>query len=106
MFGAGRAFARSWKPSNKEMPMATLSALPATTMTRASEYGDLLVRRVAASRNPVLIIVVAAAIILGLGFVAYLQVQCVSHGYRAFNAVANISWHGAVNATVKFTCVK
>ncbi|WP_146236384.1 hypothetical protein [Curtobacterium sp. MCBD17_023] len=79
-----------------------------TTLTAASRASmleeDLL--RVTASRNPVLIIVIAAAIIVGLGFIAYLQVQCMSHGYRAFNAVINVQWHGAVNATVKFSCVK
>lgn len=86
--------------------MTTLTNLPVSTLVRASSGADAVARRVAASRNPVLIIVVAAAIVLGLGFIAYLQVQCVSHGYRAFHAVANITWHGAVNATVKFSCVK
>jgi uncharacterized protein HemX len=86
--------------------MSTITTQPLTAVARASSAADLVVHRVTSSRNPVLIIVVAAAIILGLGFVAYLQVQCVSHGYRAFHAVANITWHGAVNATVKFSCVK
>lgn len=86
--------------------MSTLSTLPRTATTRARESADFVIQRVAASRNPVLIIVVAAAIILGLGFIAYLQVQCVSHGYRAFHAVASVTWHGSVNATVKFSCVK
>lgn len=86
--------------------MSTLSTLPLTAATRARESADVVLQRVTASRNPVLIIVVAAAIILGLGFIAYLQVQCVSHGYRAFHAVASVTWHGSVNATVKFSCIK
>jgi hypothetical protein len=86
--------------------MTTLTATPLATASRASMLEEDLLRRVTASRNPVLIIVIAAAIIVGLGFIAYLQVQCMSHGYRAFNAVINVQWHGAVNATVKFSCVK
>ncbi|WP_181439633.1 hypothetical protein [Curtobacterium sp. MCBD17_032] len=86
--------------------MTTLTTIPLAAAARASALDGDLMQRVTASRNPVLIIVIAAAIIVGLGFVAYLQVQCMSHGYRAFNAVVSVQWHGAVNATVKFSCVK
>ena len=81
-----------------------LSTLPATAASHALTVGDALSDRVTASKNPVLIIVVAAAIVLGLGLIAFLTASCISHGYRGFSAIVNVSWNNPLNATVKFNC--
>lgn len=81
-----------------------LSTVPATAASHALDAGEALADRVTASKNPVLIIVVAAAIVLGLGLIAFLTASCISHGYRGFSAIVNVSWNNPLNATVKFNC--
>ena len=67
---------------------------------------DSLVRRYHSSDNPVVIIAVAAAIVLGLGFIAYLTAQCIARGYRGFGGVINVNWTNPFSANVKFACFK
>ncbi|MFJ3384597.1 MULTISPECIES: hypothetical protein [unclassified Curtobacterium] len=83
-----------------------IATIPARASIAASDARDRVVERVAASQNPVFVIVLAAAIVVGLGLVAYLTASCISHGYRGFNAVVDISWNNPLNATVKFNCFK
>ena len=79
---------------------------PVRASILAGSMSGRIVRRVTSSSNPVLIIVVAAAIVLGLGFIAYLTAVCIGNGYRGFGGVANVSWNGAIKATVRFYCTK
>lgn len=79
---------------------------PVRATVAAGMMRDRIVQRVVTSPHPVLVIVVAAAIVLGLGFIAYLTAVCIGNGYRGFAGVANISWNGAVKATVRFYCTK
>ncbi|OIH92339.1 hypothetical protein BIU90_10525 [Curtobacterium sp. MCBA15_001] len=83
-----------------------VSTIPVQANILALSARDRVLDRVASSHNPVLIIVVAAAIVLGLGLVAYLTASCISHGYRGFSAIVNISWNNPLNANVKFSCFK
>ncbi len=85
------------------MPLV-LAALPASAALHALNATDALSDRVSASKNPVLVIVVAAAIVVGLGLIAFLTASCISHGYRGFSAIVNVSWNNPLNATVKFNC--
>ncbi|WP_248704018.1 hypothetical protein [Curtobacterium sp. MWU13-2055] len=79
---------------------------PVRASVTAELMRDRVVQRVASSSNPVLVIVVAAAIVLGLGFIAYLTAVCIGNGYRGFGGVVNVNWNGAINATVKFYCTR
>lgn len=79
---------------------------PVRASVAATNLRDTVLRRVAESGNPVLVIVVAAAIVIGLGFIAYLTAVCIGNGYRGFGGVVNVSWNGAINATVRFYCTK
>jgi hypothetical protein len=56
------------------------------------------------NHSPILLIVVAIAVIIGLGIVAYLTVQCLRRGYIGFGGVVSIS-KGWTNWTVRFTCI-
>ena len=67
---------------------------------------DKLTEKYESSDNPVIIVAVAAAIVLGLGFIAFLTAQCISRGYRGFGGVVNIDWSGPFSAKVKFECFK
>lgn len=61
--------------------------------------------RMQASNNPVIVVAVAAAIVLGVGFIAYLTAVCIGQGYRGFGAVVDIDWSGPFSANVAFTCL-
>jgi len=65
---------------------------------------DALQRKVETSDNPVIIVAVAAAIVLGLGFFAYLTAVCISRGYSGFGAVIDINWVNPFTANVTFRC--
>lgn len=79
---------------------------PVRASVAAELMRDRIVQRVTYNSNPVLVIVVAAAIVLGLGFIAYLTAVCIGNGYRGFGGVVNVNWNGAINATVKFYCTR
>ena len=79
---------------------------PVRASIAAGMMRDRIVQRVTVPSNPVLVILLAAAIVLGLGFIAYLTASCISHGYRGFGGVVSIKWNGAINATVRFACFK
>lgn len=87
------------------MPPVLLSA-PMRVSYVLEEGYIALDRRVSASSNPVLITVVAAAIVIGLGFVAFLLATCVAHGYRGFGGVIKIDWPNPLNAKVSFSCTR
>lgn len=64
-----------------------------------------IMERIATSNNPVIVVAVAAAIVLGVGFIAYLTAQCISHGYRGFAAVVDIDRNaGGLSADVTTEC--
>ena len=79
---------------------------PVRATVAATHVRDALAHRVSTSKNPVIVIAVAAAIVLGLGFIAYLTGICLGRGYRGFGGVINVNWTSPASANVKFTCVR
>jgi hypothetical protein len=85
---------------------AFLLEAPVRASLGASRARDAVARRVSSSDNPVLVIVLAAAIVIGLGFIAYLTAICIGNGYRGFGGVVNINWNNPLSATVRFACIR
>lgn len=80
------------------------------TITRLFPYSpvsavDALQRKFETSNNPVIVVAVAAAIVLGLGFIAYLTAVCIANGYSGFGAVVDITWTNPFSADVTFRCI-
>lgn len=76
-----------------------------TTLTPKTNGTRQIMERIETSNNPVIVVAVAAAIVLGAGFIAYLTAQCISNGYSGFAAVVDINWSGSmVSADVTTRC--
>ena len=56
------------------------------------------------NRSPVFAIVVAIAIVVGLGIIAYLTAVCINRGYHGFGAIVDID-KKLTHWKVKFTCI-
>ncbi|ROS52770.1 hypothetical protein EDF50_1237 [Frigoribacterium sp. PhB24] len=94
------------KMSKENYMSNILLEAPVRATVAAAQVRDAVVHRVATSRNPVIVVAVAAAIVLGLGFIAYLTGICLGRGYRGFGGVINVNWNNPASANVKFACIR
>ncbi|WP_314096854.1 hypothetical protein [Microbacterium foliorum] len=66
---------------------------------------EALQQKYETSDHPVIVVAVAAAIVLGVGFIAFLTAMCISRGYSGFGAVVDITWTNPFSANVTFKCI-